>query len=55
MDDMPISPEAEKNRHGGLTEFGKVITANNNRFWKEIMTAAFLNVVPINIMNLKEL
>jgi hypothetical protein len=49
VDAVPVSPDAEKDRHGGLTEFGKVITSNNNRFWEE------LNVASIDIMSLKEL
>jgi hypothetical protein len=55
VDDVPISPDAEKDRHGGLTEFGKVITANNCRFWEELMTKAFINIASIDIMSLKEL
>jgi hypothetical protein len=54
VDNVPVSPDAEKDRHGGLTEFGKVITANNNRFWEEMMSA-FLHVASINSMSLKEL
>jgi hypothetical protein len=55
VDDVPVSPDAEKDRHGGLTDFGKVITANNNSFWEELVTLVFLNFASIDIMSLKEL